>query len=178
MSVNTKKLCQQIKRDAKQTLLWTRDEQGYHITNRHYMVTFKELPRDVLSTLLGVYLREPEMGQTLKIIYGDYQNNYTYIDHSNIPKSDTAEAEGKITAYMRKYEDRLERVVMVGDRFTLIQEDYAALADGGKVQGFHAENSPVFLANGMIVVLPIRVEQELLQGELLKITTHFEYSIQ
>lgn len=179
MSINTKKLCQLIKREARRSLFWSKTEEGYTVTDRHFMVKFTEIPRDVMSTLLGIFLRTPEVGQSLQIWRGEIQDDCSLVSHKNIPKYEDANVDGKVTTYSKDLGGTKAKILQIGDSFYLVNEKYIALSTGTNVKSFGSEYSPIYLADGALLVLPYRyASNDWTQSELFKIITHFECTIQ
>ncbi|SYX84643.1 hypothetical protein [Paenibacillus alvei] len=179
MSINTKKLCQLLKYAASRTLIWSKTEDGYSVTDRCFMVKFAEVPRDVMSVLLGIFLRMPEKGQSLKIMNGEMRDDYSPLNHKGLAKYEDANVEGHVTPYLKDIDCVKARVLQIGDRFALVNDRFMGLTTDNVVRGFESPFTPVFLSGGAIIVLPFRYSTgDVTQSELLKITTHFEYSIQ
>ncbi|MCM3294224.1 hypothetical protein M3661_29495 [Paenibacillus sp. MER 180] len=179
MSVNTKKLCQLLKYAASRTLIWSKLEDGHTITDRHFMVAFTEVPRDVMSVLLGIFLRIPEDGQSLKIMGGELQDDFSLLNHEGLAKYKDANVEGLVTPYLKDIDGVKARVLQIGDRFALVNDRFMGLTTDKVVRGYESPFMPIYLSSGAILVLPFRYSTgDVTQTELLKITTHFEYSIQ
>lgn len=179
MSVNTKALCKLIKQGATQMLIWSKTDEGYTVTDRHFMVRFKDVPRDVMSTLLGIFLQTPGEGQSLKIMYGKVQDDCSLVSHKTIPKYEDASVDGKVTTYSKDLAGTKAKALQFGDSFSLVNEKYIALSTGTDAKSFGSPYSPIYLEDGAVLVLPYRhTSSDLLQTKMLKIITHFECTIQ
>ncbi|SYX87675.1 hypothetical protein [Paenibacillus alvei] len=135
MSVNTKKLCQLLKYAASRTLVWSKLEEGYTITDRHFMVKFTEIPRDVMAVMLGIFLRTPEQGQSLKIMGGELIDDYSLLNHDALGKYKDASVEGHVTPYLKDIEGVKARVLQIGDRFALVNDRFMSLTTDDVVRG-------------------------------------------
>jgi hypothetical protein len=163
-SINTKELCKLIKLNSKRgAVIWSREADRHFVTNRHYMAHFKELPNDVLAALFGVFYQVAEVGQTFTSL-GGYTDNYAKpINYDEIYRPDEQGLLGIHTDYLRDIGDkRTARVIKFPERNSLVDSDYLKLADGElfpRTTG-SIPHSPVYFADGNLLILPYRVSDE------------------
>ncbi|WP_409346798.1 hypothetical protein [Paenibacillus sp. MBLB4367] len=162
--INIKELCKRIKHDGKYgRMFWAKEERGHFIISGHYLVRFDELPRDVLVTLFGIFLRLPEMGKTLGFMRGDVISNIETVDYKKIYQPEKQRVKGEVTSLIHDAGDkRIYRVVKFPDRFSFINEDYQKLlVDGHRaaVNG-DAPFSPLYFANNDLMIMPMRMTSD------------------
>jgi hypothetical protein len=158
--LNIKGLCKQIKAD-KHCMIWSLNKGTHTITNRHWLIKFDALPREVLVTLLSIFGEFPEDGTLLQNVgYSDTPlRNVALTEERWKPV-----AEGKPIKYTRYlYDDgdsRNLRVFKLEDQFVFVKEQYLQAVDENfgrediKCNGVY---QPVFFADLNYLVLPMRM---------------------
>ncbi|MGG3307358.1 hypothetical protein ABER23_08015 [Paenibacillus lautus] len=158
--LNIKGLCKQIKSE-KRHIIWSLSKGTHTITNRHWLIKFDALPREVLVTLLAIFGEFPEEGMLLNNVgYSDTPLKHTALrDESWKPVGD--EKPATLTSYLHDAGDSgYLRVFKSEDQFTFVREEYLQAVD----QNFGRENikfygifQPIFFADMNYVVLPMRM---------------------
>ncbi|WP_274362723.1 hypothetical protein [Paenibacillus thermotolerans] len=160
--INIKELCKRIRYGrTRGGMVWSREDNRHFITNRHWLVRFDELPREVKIELFSVFCKIPEVGQTLNIFAGQ-ESETKPVKYDNIYQPDKQDAIGEVTPFMKEIgEKHFARVLKFPEHFAFNDEDYFKLAEGDsdiKTQG-NSPLKPVYLAGGDLLVLPIRVSE-------------------
>jgi len=174
MSVNTEALCTLLKQ--AETVVWIIKDGVSTISDRHVLVRFKEIPREVLSVLYSIFFRVPDEGKSLMSSEGEIKE----IEVGHLPSIEEATITGQVTKYLKEcfppYEDDplLTRVIQLGDRYVLVQEKYVQLTTDRNVVGFKEDESLIFLGNGEISILPVRVFGGFMQIKMKELTAYFE----
>lgn len=155
MTVNTEALCTLLKQ--AENVVWSLKDGAHIISDRHVIVRFDEIPREIKSVMLSIFLRDIEDGES--ICYRDGGVNSVKI--GEIPCFKEANVIGRATRYLKECEFPngdflLSRVVQLGDKYILIQEKYMKLVMERDVVGFHEDNKPIFLADGAVMIFPLK----------------------
>ncbi|MCY9530551.1 hypothetical protein M5X04_14610 [Paenibacillus alvei] len=173
MSINTKTLCTLL--DQAETVVWSIKDGVSTISDRHVLVRFKGIPREVLSVLYSIFFRVPEEGKPLMAGEGEIKE----VNIGTLPDITEATMTGKVTEYLKECspwdrdEKLLARVIQLGDRYVLVQEKYVQLTTDRNVVGFKEDESLIFLGDGEISILPVRVFDGSVQIEMSEITEYF-----
>lgn len=158
--LNIKGLCKQIKSD-KNSMIWSLRDGCHTITNRHWLIEFDEMPREVLVTLLSVFGEAPEDGMLLQ------NAHYSDTPLRNVALTDERwkpVGEGKPATYTSFIHDAGRvgylRVFKQEDQFIFINENYLQAVG----EHFGRENikcngyfQPVYFENINYLVLPMRM---------------------
>lgn len=155
MSVNTEALCTLLKQ--AETVVWSLKDGAHIISDRHVIVRFDEMPREIKSAMMSIFLKDIEDGESL--CYRDGGVNSVKI--GEIPCFKEANVVGQATRYLKECEfpngdTLLSRVVQLGDKYILIQDKYMKLVMERDVAGFQENNKPIFLADGEIIIFPLK----------------------
>jgi hypothetical protein len=160
--INTKELCKRIKSSG--TVIWIREETQHFITNRHFLIRFDELPRDVMIALFSVFCKIPEIRQTLTSHHGGEVINDKPVNVKGFYKPEEQTVEGVRTAYRRVLDEKRKlhaTVIKFPDRVAYLDCDYTALVyDGGSIKSMSDHNQPVYMANGDLIILPYRMQED------------------
>lgn len=174
MSVNTKALCTLLK--EAETVVWSIKDGVSTISDRHVLVRFKEIPREVLSVLYSIFFRVPDDGKPLMASEGEIKE----VTIGTLPDIAEATVTGQVTKYLKECFSRvrdellLTRVIQLGDRYVLAQEKYVQLTNDRNVVGFKEDESLIFLGDGEISILPVRVFNGFVQDGMKEITAYFD----
>lgn len=82
--LNINGLCKQIKA-SKKRLIWSLKDGIHTITDRYWLVNFKEIPRDVQIGLFAIFTQFPEEGMHIR--YDRFSDSILkggHIDHASI----------------------------------------------------------------------------------------------
>jgi hypothetical protein len=157
--INTKELCKQIR--VSGSVIWTMEEKQHFISNRHFLVRFDELPREVTIALFSVFCKLPEVGQTFTAFRGSVNDKAESIKYDNIYQPNKQDVEGSKTAFLRDMGRKaLASVIKFPTHVSLVDERYMKLAGDSemvKTTG-KSPHAPLYLANNDLLVLPIRVQ--------------------
>ncbi len=154
--INEKELCKQIKKSAKIGLIWTIQEGMNYITNRHWAVRYREVPRDVLVALFSVFAQLPEEGQTLNFTFG--QTVETNVNVKRVfDESNDNDVKGKVTSYLSdSYGPYMVRIINSDKGFIYIKDDYMKMV-GDEEPLCKGINTPVSFCDNNFIILPVRV---------------------
>jgi hypothetical protein len=157
--LNIKGLIKQIKADKHQ-MIWSLNNGTHTITNRHWLIKFDALPREVLVTLLSIFGEFPEDGSLLQNVgYSDTPlRNVALTEERWKPVGEGKPV--KYTRYLHDFGSGYLRVFKADDQFTFVKEEYLQAVD----QNFGRENikcngtyQPIFFADLNYLVLPMRM---------------------
>lgn len=157
--INTKELCKQIK-SAKRNLIWSVKNDIHYISNRHWMVRYKELPRDVLITLFGVFAEIPQNGDTFTAGHsGIHKDGNVNCEQTYKDIEQRSLSKGFVTNFLKtKGKDLVLRVINFQTSFAMVDDSYIRLVEdfsGSEVKGggvFH----PMLCCDGDLILLPVR----------------------
>lgn len=157
--INVKELCKKIQYGrTRGGMIWSREANRHFITNRHWLVRFDELPREVTIALFSVFCKIPEVGQTLNVFAGE-ETNAKPIKYDGIYQPDKQDTAGEVTPFMKDIGRKsLARVIKFPQHFALVDEEYFKLAEDDsdiRTQGSNP-HSTIYLAGGDLLILPIR----------------------
>jgi hypothetical protein len=157
MSINTKELCKKIKRAGYRSLIWQVADGAHYVSNRQWVVRFRELPREVLISLFAVFAEIPGEGQTLAITGGTLRQNAKY-DFKPIFAGISLASSAQVTPFLRIFDTKLRmRAIRLQSGTAYINEDYMTiLSDFEGAQGTGVM-APVFFCGGDVVLMPFRV---------------------
>jgi hypothetical protein len=178
--INSKELCKQIKFYGKHGfMIWAREEKQHFITNRHFLVRYEELPREVLAALFGVFYKIPAEGETINAHFGEVAETQSPIDFTKIYLPDKQNIVGEVTPFTRENENKYRmRVLRFNKRFAYVNENYIKMAaDQSNPTSVDNPLQPVYLAGGNILILPYRYTDDTnliddLLGDELNATTN------
>lgn len=159
--LNIKGLIKQIRTD-KSRLIWSLYQGVHMVTNRHWMIEFEEVPREIMSVLLSIFGQFPTEGYLIQ----------TFSFGSEVVKADAIKNKGwdfnnakqaTVTKYIHDYgESRYLRVFKADDEFYFVNETYLQAVD----KNFGFENvmskgtlQPLFFSNINYTVLPVRMHE-------------------
>lgn len=173
--LNLKEVSKRIKESGKRgSIVWTRVKDGHFISNRHFLLKLPEVPSEVLIALFSIFLRIPEVGETLIINFGiieDPNNKKTKpIDYSKIYKPEDQCVEGQVTSFMRDVDDKTQmRVIHFHDQFKFVNEKYMKMTTEKTGKSTGDPYTPIYLADNSLMLLPYKVNQESDELDTLKI---------
>jgi hypothetical protein len=160
--INTKELCKQIRYCNSGFLIWTKEKDQNFITNRHFLVRFDEVPREVLAALFSVFYKLPEVGETMVSHFGSIQDDPKPINYNGIYQPDKQDTEGTITPFMRDMgRKHLTRFIKFPKNHAYVSESYAKLSAEfeSPVKSSTQPNSPIYFADGDLLILPYRITE-------------------
>jgi hypothetical protein len=160
--INTKELCKKIK--TSKMVIWSREDKQHFITNRHFLVRFDELPRDVLVAMFSVFCKTAKVGQTLSMQFGKELVNDKSINAKGVYKPDLQTIEGEQTVFLRVMDKKSKRyasVIKFTDRVEYLDCEYTALVnEGSLIKSSPGFNQPIYMANDDLLILPFRVQAD------------------
>ncbi|MEK3851241.1 hypothetical protein MKX59_19565 [Paenibacillus sp. FSL R7-0340] len=162
IGLSIKGLCKQIKAD-KNRMIWSLKDGVYSITNRHWMITLTELPREVKTVLLTIFGDFPEEGRCLQ------NTSYSAIP-LNSPSVDGLILDREHAVPARKTDYLLSsskvgdlRIFKAGEDFIYIKESFLEAIDpnlGFENMSSFGKLSPFIFEDLNYVVLPVRIGEE------------------
>jgi len=169
MNINIKELCKQIKKSRY--VIWTLDNGVHYITNRHWMIKFSELPKEILIQLFSIFAEVAEEGKSLVYQAGFDAEKKPMVDCEKIFVEANKGAEyGKITNFVKVIEPKMNlRVASFGKFMAYLDEEYMKIIyDFNAAQPFCGGSfRPVAFNGNTFVILPYRVENDRTEIELL-----------
>jgi len=158
--INIKELCKRIRAGSKSgAIIWSREENRHFISNRHWLVKFDELPREVTIALFSVFCKIPNVGQSFTAQAGVEHEQSSPINFNKIYEPDNQMIIGRATPFIKDLGNKLcARVVSFPDHYSIVNEDYMKLAvDSSEIRTSEKNhNMPVYLAEGDLLILPYR----------------------
>lgn len=168
--MNISEICKRLKAEAKGNLIWSRQEGKDFITNKHFLLKFDELPRQILVTLFGIYYRLPAVGETIALQCGA-EINASKVDFSKVYSPDKQTEKGYVTNYIYEMDEKLSlRAIKVEDRHIYVNNVYVKMASSNcKVESSKGMQPPIYLKHelGDLIILPYRFSAE--EGVLLEL---------
>ncbi|MDG0053033.1 hypothetical protein MMB75_05020 [Paenibacillus sp. P2(2022)] len=157
--LNTKEICKQIKSSGNNgCIIWSRETNQHFVSNRHFLIRFDELPKDVLVSLFSIFFKLPEVGQTLQSVYGEVDEKGTPLNVASIYKPEQQSIEGEVTKYLKEFDEKLLlRVIKFPGHESYINEKYMKMTkDKNPKVEKNIATVPVYFANGDLILLPVR----------------------
>lgn len=169
--LNIKELCRLIRADKKR-IIWSRSDGYHYITNRRWLVRFKdgELPQEVLVLLFSIFAEIPEPGRSLVSSLSHLPlRNKDALDVRQIYQGFDTAVEGEVTPFIKDATMQL-RIVKWQDDILYLDENYLSMVDIGSAgpPKCVGKLSPVFFLDGDVVVLPVRTMDDEQDKELLE----------
>ncbi|MEK5167134.1 hypothetical protein NYE69_33170 [Paenibacillus sp. FSL R5-0527] len=166
--LNINGLCKQIKA-SKKRLIWSLKDGIHTITDRYWLVNFKEIPRDVQIGLFAIFTQFPEEGMHIR--YDRFSDSILkggHIDHASIVRGAVAGNKGKDTGFAYDISGMKARVFKSNDVFAYVNEKLLLAVDDyvGEIL-MTGPMSPVYFKDADYIVLPYRMvnqpEREILE---------------
>ncbi|MNW47211.1 hypothetical protein D3C74_245360 [compost metagenome] len=172
--LNLKEVSKRINESGKRgVIIWTRDEGGHFISNRHFLLRLTQVPSAILIALFSIFLKVPEIGETLIINFGVIEDpngkNIKPIDYSKIYKPEAQQLEGQVTSFLKDVDSKTQmRVISFSDQFKFVNEKYMKMADDKTGKSDSGPFSPIYLADDSLMLLPYKVNQSPEEENILK----------
>jgi len=169
--LNVKGLCKQIKA-SKNNLIWSLKDGIHVITNRHWMITFEEIPKEVLVTLFSLFVKMPEEGTALQASHFNREvSELIAVDVDKIRETAKNGTISTLTNLFSRSGDLVTRIFKTSEGFLYVKADYMhAINEYGDVGEIlsSGKHSPVLFKNINYLILPYRREHNLLEECLIE----------
>lgn len=157
--MNISEICKRLQAEGKGHLIWSREKGRDIVSNRHFLLKFDELPRQVLVTLFSIYLRVPQIGETIIMQRGEEVKST--IDFNKVYTPDKQSEMGNITNFIYEIDRKLSlRAVKIGKHFAYVNNSYAKMAAVDCwVLSTDGKYAPIYFRHeiGDLMILPYRV---------------------
>lgn len=168
MNINIKELCKQIKKSH--CVIWTLENGIHYITNRHWMIKFAELPREVLIQLFSIFTEIPSEGESLICQRDSIDRKPAVRCEFIFEEAMKGPKPGEITEFVKVKDPKLQiRVLNFGTFFCYTNEDYMKiLRDFEESKPFGSGvYRPISFNDNTFVILPYRVSNDKADTEML-----------
>ncbi|MFS8215589.1 hypothetical protein [Paenibacillus polymyxa] len=160
--INIKGLCKQIK-DDKKKIIWSLKDGVHSITNRNWMISFEEVPREVRLVLLSIFGGFPEEGYLLqKTPFSDEPQRSVAVEPISLNREMAKQAIRTDFLHTSSGLDNL-RVFKAGEGFVYIKERFLQAIDpnfGFTNMNSFGEMAPMVFEDLNYIVLPVRIGKE------------------
>lgn len=157
VNINEKELVKQIK-SSKYRLIWSVQDEVHYITNRHWVVRFKELPTIVLTAMFSVFAEIPENNSSILMSSGIPSKLKPPVDIRKVMDEKRIERPGMITEVLVQHGNELLRVIECSGEYVYVKENYIKIVEKQEPV-CTGEFNPVIFCNGDFLILPVRVKQ-------------------
>lgn len=160
--MNISEICKRLQAEGKGHLIWSHEKGRDIVSNRHFLLKFDELPRQVLVTLFSIYLRVPQIGETIILHCGEEVKSN--IDFNKVYTPNQQTEIGNITNFIYEIDRKLSlRAVKIGKRFAYVNNSYAKMATVDcRVLSTDGKYVPIYFCHeiGDLMILPYRLDRD------------------
>lgn len=159
---NNKEIVKRIKEASKTRIFWSFRDGTHYIASGHWAIKMVDVPREILSIMLSIFLQKPIEGESLK--YTSYSNETVCEkpekDHVKtlFDQFDYKSPGARITKFKKDAATNLEaRVISSETSYFLVQEKYVRMLNNLEVPvNVTSKFQPIYLCDGDFILLPIR----------------------